>query len=60
LNEILGNIELQMGNVEEVMGCYAAALRIYREADVSDDHLVIYGQSLWRFEIIQPAADGAA
>jgi tetratricopeptide (TPR) repeat protein len=55
LNEI-GNIELQSGNVEQVMECYAAALRICREADVSDDHLVIYGRSLWRFEIIQPAA----
>lgn len=59
LNEI-GNIELQRGNVEDVMKCYEEALRIYRKGGVSDDHLVIYGRSLWRFEVIQPEAAGAA
>ena len=59
LNEI-GNIELQRGNVEQVMKCYTEALRVYREAGVSDDHLVIYGRSLWRFEKVQPEAAGAA
>jgi tetratricopeptide (TPR) repeat protein len=59
LNEI-GNIELQMGNVEAVMQSYTEALRIYREAGVNDDHLVIYGRSLYRFEVVQPAAAGAA
>ena len=46
--------------VKEVMECYTNALRIYREAGVSDDHLVIYGRSLWRFECVQPEAAGAA
>jgi tetratricopeptide (TPR) repeat protein len=59
LNEI-GNIELQMGNIEGVMQSYTEALRIYREAGESDDHLVIFGCSLWRFEAVQPAAAGAA
>lgn len=59
LNEI-GNIELQRGNVDEVMRCYLEALRIYRKGNVSDDHLVIYGRSLWRFEVVQPEAAGAA
>jgi tetratricopeptide (TPR) repeat protein len=59
LNEI-GNIQLQRGCVEEVMQCYTKALRIYREAGVSDDNLVIYGRSLWRFELVQPEAASAA
>lgn len=59
LNEI-GNIELQRGNIDEVMTCYEEALRIYRKGNVSDDHLVIYGKSLWRFDLVQPEAAGAA
>jgi tetratricopeptide (TPR) repeat protein len=59
LNEI-GNIHLQLGNIEAVMECYEEALRIYRKAGVSDEHLVIYGRRLWRFEVVQPAAAGAA
>lgn len=59
LNE-LGNIELQRGHVEEVMDCYTEALRIYRRSGVTDDHLVVYGKSLWRFEVVQPEAAGAA
>ena len=59
LNEI-GNIELQRGHVDLVMECYTEALRIYRRANVSDDHLVVFGKSLWRFELVQPEAAGAA
>ena len=59
LNEI-GNINLQLGNVEAMMSAYTEALRIYREAGVNDDHLIIYGRSLWRFECVQPEAAGAA
>jgi hypothetical protein len=42
------------------MESYIEALRIYRNGNVSDDHLVIYGRSLWRFEVVQPEAAGAA
>jgi tetratricopeptide (TPR) repeat protein len=59
LNEI-GNIELQRGNVDRMMACYTEALRIYRRAQISDDHLVVYGKSLWRFELVHPVAAGAA
>jgi len=59
LNEI-GNIELQRGNVEALMECYCEAMRIYRRASVHEDHLVVYGKSLWRFEVVQPEAAGAA
>ena len=52
LNEI-GNIELQLGNREEVMRC------IYRKAGASDDRLVVYGRRLWRFELIRPEAAAA-
>ena len=54
LNE-MGNIHLQLGNIDEVMNCYSEALRIYD--DTGDDReLVIYGQALWQFELVQPAA----
>lgn len=61
LNEI-GNIELQRGNLDAMLGCYTQALRIYRHhhGAVGDEHLVIYGRSLWRFEVVQPAAAGMA
>jgi len=59
LNEI-GNIELQRGNITNMMRCYEEALRIYRKAGVSDDQLVIFGMKLWRFEEVQPRAAGAA
>jgi len=60
LNEI-GNIELQRGRIDELMKCYCEALRIYRRAENADDDLlVVYGKSLWRFDLVQPAAAGAA
>lgn len=55
LNEI-GNIQLQLGNIEDVMKCYTESLRIYRMAGLPDDHLVIYGTSLWRLELVHPSA----
>jgi tetratricopeptide (TPR) repeat protein len=55
-NEI-GNIELQLGNVEEVMQCYTKALRIYMMNNQSMDELNILGLALWRFEeISRPVA----
>ena len=64
LNEI-GNIEFQLGNTPQVMAAYGDALRIYRRMGDGDgeagyDSLVIYGQGLWRFELVQPCAAGAA
>jgi tetratricopeptide (TPR) repeat protein len=59
LNEI-GNIQLQLGNLKEVLECYTEALRIYLESGLGEEHLVIYGRSLWRFEVVQPPAAGAA
>jgi tetratricopeptide (TPR) repeat protein len=55
LNEI-GNIELQRGNLPGVMRNYTEACRIYRASGLSEDQLVIYGRSLWRFELVQPNA----
>ena len=59
LNEI-GNIELQQGNVEELMACFTEALRIYRKAGMDDNNLVIFGERLFRFEIIHPNTASAA
>ena len=54
LNEI-GNIEMQLGNLQGMMKCYTEALRIYKEAGMVDE-LVVYSLSLWRFNIIHPDA----
>ncbi len=54
LNEI-GNIEMQLGNLQGMMKCYTEALRIYKEAGMVDE-LVVYSLSLWRFNIIHPEA----
>ena len=59
LNE-MGNIHLQLGNIDDVMKCYSEALRIYKKAELNDDQLVIYGQSLWRFDVVQPKAAAMA
>jgi tetratricopeptide (TPR) repeat protein len=59
LNEI-GNIELQLGNVEELMTCFTEALRIYRKAGMDDNNLVIFGERLFRFEIVHPNTASAA
>jgi len=59
LNEI-GNIQLQLGNIDEVMKCYMEAMRIYRASCMGDDHLVIYGSCLWRFDRVQPPAAATA
>jgi hypothetical protein len=59
LNEI-GNIQMQRGNVKELMDNYTQAARIYRKAGMPDDHLVVFGTDLFRFEIVQPDAAGAA
>lgn len=59
LNEI-GNIHLQLGNIQGLMDAFTEALRIYRQANVPEDNLIIYGKSLWRLECVQPEAAGAA
>jgi hypothetical protein len=59
MNEI-GNIYLQLGNLDKIMELYSEATRIYRNAGLTDDQLVIFGLSLWRFECVQPEAAGAA
>jgi hypothetical protein len=51
---------MQRGNVKELMDNYTQAARIYRKAGMPDDHLVVFGTDLFRFEIVQPDAAGAA
>jgi len=58
-NEI-GNIELQRGNAGPMMEAFSEAARIYRKAGMSDDCLVVYGKSLYGFEVVHPNAAGAA
>jgi tetratricopeptide (TPR) repeat protein len=59
LNE-MANIELQIGSTKEMMEYYAEALRIYKGSGLGEDHLVIYGQALWRFDLVHPMAAATA
>jgi len=59
LNEI-GNIELQRGNISGMMKCYSEALAIYRDNDIRDEQLVVFGRNLWCFEVVYPPSAGAA
>jgi len=53
LNEI-GNIEMQLGNLEGMMKCYIEALRIYKEAGMVDEPVIVHSLKLWRFNIVHP------
>jgi len=55
LNEI-GNIEMRVGNLEGMMKCYTKALRIYKEAGMVDEAVIVYSLRLWRFNIVHPEA----
>jgi tetratricopeptide (TPR) repeat protein len=55
LNEI-GNIEMQLGNLEGMMKCYTKALRIYKEAGMINEPVIVYSLKLWRFNIVHPEA----
>ena len=55
LNEI-GNLEMQLGNLDGMMECYTQALRIYKEAGLSNERVIVYGLKLWRFNVVQPEA----
>jgi tetratricopeptide (TPR) repeat protein len=55
LNEI-GNVEMQLGNLEGMMRCYTEALRIYKEAGMVNEHVIVYSLRLWRFNIVHPEA----
>ncbi len=59
LNEI-GNIEMQLGNLDGMMKCYAEALRIYREAKMAEESVVVHCLELWRFDMVHPGAASAA
>ena len=59
LNEI-GNVEMQLGNVKGMMKCYAKALRIYKEAGMVNETVVVYSLRLWRFNIAYPEAAAIA
>jgi len=59
LNEI-GNIELQLGNVKGMMTSLTKALRIYKEAGMFNETVVVYGLRLWRFNITHPEAAAVA
>jgi tetratricopeptide (TPR) repeat protein len=56
----IGNIELQLGNVEELMKCFTMALRFYKMIYQGDDNQLIVGLPLWRFDMISPHAASVA
>jgi hypothetical protein len=59
LNEI-GHIELDLGNIMALMSSYSDALHIYIKTGIGDDHFLVSGQKLWRFDIFHPRAAAVA
>ena len=59
LNEI-GNIEMQLGNIDGMMKCYTNALRIYKDAGMVNERVIVYGLKLWRFNLVHPEAASVA
>jgi tetratricopeptide (TPR) repeat protein len=47
LLNLMGNIHLQFGNVNELMACYTEASRIYKKCGESENMLVIAGHNFY-------------
>jgi tetratricopeptide (TPR) repeat protein len=57
---LIGNIHLQLGNLNELMSCYTEAARIYKTCEQSHDSLVIAGHNFYAISKVCPASASAA